>query len=66
MTAKKPKKLYKSDDNKIFTGVLGGIGEYYSIDPTILRLGWIVISMLTGFFPGVIAYILAALITPTR
>ena len=35
------KKLYKSSNNKVFAGVCGGIGEYFSIDPVIIRLLWV-------------------------
>ena len=35
------KTLYKSDQNKMVDGVCGGIGEYFGIDPTIIRLGWV-------------------------
>lgn len=60
------KRLYKSNENKVISGVLGGVGEYYEIDPTILRLGYIAIAALTGFMPGVIAYIIASLIVPEK
>lgn len=59
------KYLYKSKTNKKVSGVLGGIGEYYNIDPTLLRLIWILIVVFTGFVPGLIAYILAALVMPS-
>ena len=60
------KRLHKSKDNKVLSGVLGGIGEYFKIDATILRFGWLVIVIFTGFFPGVVAYIIAALIVPQK
>lgn len=58
------KKLYKSQNNKIFSGVIGGLGEYLGIDPTILRLIWLLILITTGIFPGILIYIIAALIVP--
>lgn len=60
------KKLYKSRENKVISGVLGGIGEYYLIDATVLRLGFIAVAALTGFMPGVIAYVIASLIVPEK
>lgn len=60
------KKLYKSKGNKVISGVLGGIGEYYEVDPTVLRLGFIAVAALTGFMPGVIAYVVASLIIPDQ
>lgn len=56
------KKLYKSDINKMISGVCGGIAEYFSIDPTLVRLGWVLFSFLGG--SGIIAYIIAAIIIP--
>jgi phage shock protein C len=58
------KKLYRSEKNKIFAGVCGGLAEYFNIDVTILRLFWMLIVIFTGIFPGVIAYILAIFIMP--
>ena len=56
------KNLYKSNKNKMIDGVCGGIGEYINIDPTIVRLGWVVFCALGG--SGIIAYIIAAIIIP--
>lgn len=58
------KKLYKSERDQIITGVIGGLGEYFSIDPTVLRIGFVVLVLITGIFPGVIAYIIAYFIIP--
>ncbi len=60
------KKLYRSNTNTVFAGVLGGIGEYYDIDPTILRLVYILITIASGFMPALIGYIIAALIMPKK
>lgn len=58
------KKLYRSDDNKILLGICGGIGEYFDIDPVIVRI-LLVILIFLGF-SGIIAYIVAAFIIPRR
>lgn len=55
------KRLYKSK-NRMLAGVCGGIAEYFSIDPTLIRLAWIVFCALGG--SGVLAYIIAALVIP--
>jgi len=60
------KNLYKSDKNKIIAGIFGGLGEYYDVDPTILRLAWILICIFTGLFPGLLAYLIAMLIVPQK
>lgn len=59
-----PKRLYRSAHNRVFAGVLGGIGEYFTIDPVLLRLIWVLVVIFTGFVPGVLAYILAIFIIP--
>ena len=56
------KKLYKSSTDKKLAGVCGGIAEYFGIDSTLVRLGWVVFSLLGG--SGLLAYILAAIIIP--
>lgn len=60
------KRLYKSDTNKSCSGVIGGIGEYFNIDPVILRLIFVLIVMVTGVFPGLIAYLIAIFIVPKK
>ncbi|MCP6718373.1 MAG: PspC domain-containing protein [Patescibacteria group bacterium] len=60
------KKLYKSNKNKIFAGVIGGVGEYFDIDPVILRIVWILATVFTGFVPGIIAYFISILIVPVK
>ncbi len=56
------KKLYRSNDNKIVAGVCGGIAEFFSLDPTLVRLGLVVFCALGG--SGILAYIIAAIIMP--
>jgi phage shock protein C len=60
------KKLYRSETNKIFGGIIGGLGEYLDIDPTVLRLFWVVILLVTGVVPGLIAYLIALFIVPKK
>ena len=56
-------KLYRSKSNKMIAGVCGGIGEYFKIDPTLVRLLWLLISLISAG-GGVVAYILAWIIGP--
>ncbi|HOE56355.1 MAG TPA: PspC domain-containing protein [Bacillota bacterium] len=58
------KKLYKSRTIKTIAGVCGGLEEYFGIDVTIIRLIWVALTIATGIFPGVFAYVAAALIIP--
>ena len=56
------KRLYKSNANRMICGVCGGVAEYFDIDPTLVRLGWILFCALGG--SGFLAYIIAAAIIP--
>ncbi len=60
------KKLYRSEKNKMISGILGGLGEYADVDPVLLRLVWVLIVIFTGFVPGLIAYFLAIIIIPKK
>ena len=60
------KHLYRSDTNKVLAGICGGLGEYWTIDPVVLRLLWILLTVFTGFVPGIIAYILAIFVIPVK
>ena len=54
------KRLYRSKIDRKIVGVCGGVAEYFEIDPTLVRLGWVVFSLLGG--SGLLAYIIAAII----
>ena len=60
------KHLYRSQSNKVLAGICGGLGEYWAVDPVVLRLLWILVTVFTGFAPGVIAYVLAIFIVPVK
>jgi phage shock protein C len=60
------KKLYRSEDNKIVAGVLGGIGEYFDIDPIVIRVFFIFLAFATGIIPFILAYIICLFIIPRR
>ena len=56
------KQLCKSNTNRKIAGVCGGIGEYFGIDPTLVRLGFVALSLFGG--GGLVVYIIAAIIMP--
>jgi len=58
------KKLYRSVEDRKIGGVCGGMGEYFDIDPTIIRLLWIALVFAVG--SGLIAYIIAWIIIPEK
>lgn len=57
-------RLYRSNDDRKLGGVCGGIGEIYDVDPTIVRLGFVLLALITAIFPVFIAYIVAWIIIP--
>lgn len=56
------KRLYKSNTDKKLDGVCAGIANYFNIDPTLIRLAWVIFTLAGGC--GLIAYIIAAIIMP--
>jgi len=58
------KRIYKSRTDRKICGVCGGIANYFNIDPTIVRLGWLAAFFWCGC--GLIAYFIAALIVPSE
>ena len=57
------KRLYRSRESRMLCGVCGGIAEYFNIDPTLIRLLFVLFG-LSG--SGILAYIIAAIIIPDR
>lgn len=58
------KKLYRSRDKKL-CGVCSGIAEYFELDPTIVRVLWIILTLCPPF-PGILAYLVLALVMPQQ
>jgi phage shock protein C len=56
------KKLYRSGKDRIIGGVCGGLAEYFDVDVSLVRLAWIVFTMLGG--SGILAYLIAWLVIP--
>lgn len=56
------KRLYRSRNNKMVAGVCGGIAEYFGVDPTLIRLAWVLFACLAG--SGLIAYLICAIVIP--
>jgi phage shock protein C len=63
MTTKTPK-LYRSESNRVIAGVCGGLGEYFLIDPTILRIIALALTVFGG--SGLILYFILWIVIPTR
>jgi len=60
------KHLYRSKTNKVFGGILGGLGEHFDVDPALLRLIWLCVVVFTGIVPGLIIYLVAVFIVPHK
>jgi phage shock protein C len=60
------RKLYRSRKSRMFLGICGGLGEYYRIDPVMVRVIFVLITVVTSFFPGIIAYFIMAMIIPVE
>jgi len=56
------KRLYKSRDDRVIAGVCGGVGEYFNIDPVLVRIIWVVLAILGG--SGILAYLVGMIIIP--
>jgi phage shock protein C len=56
------KRLYRSLDERMLAGVCGGIADYFNVDPTLVRVLFVLLAMAGG--PGIVAYIILAIIVP--
>ena len=59
------KRLYKLEYDKKIDGVCGGIAEYFNIDPAVVRLGWVLLTLVSAG-AGIVGYIAAAVIMPSE
>lgn len=62
--ARQVRRLTRSSRDKMIAGICGGLGEYFDVDPTAIRIGYVVISVFSVAFPGILVYLLAWLIIP--
>jgi phage shock protein C len=58
------KRLYRSETNKMIGGVAGGLGDYFNIDPVLLRLLFVLVVLLGG--SGILAYLILWIVVPRR
>lgn len=56
--------LHRSVQNRMIAGVLGGLAEYFDLDPTLVRVGYVVASILSVGFPGILVYIVLWMVIP--
>ena len=60
------KKLMLSNTDKKMMGVCGGIGEYLGVDPTVVRVLWVIGTVVTGIFPLIVVYGVLSFVIPNR
>jgi phage shock protein C len=58
------KRLKRSTTDVWLGGVCGGIAEYFDIDPTLVRIGYVVLSLGSAAFPGLLIYLILWMIMP--
>lgn len=58
------KRLYRNTDNKVISGVCSGLGEYFNLDPTIVRIIFLILFF--GFGTGVLIYIILWIVMPEK
>ena len=59
-----PRRLTRSSKHKIIAGVCGGLAEYFDLDPTVVRVAYVLISIISVAFPGILAYIILMFVMP--
>jgi len=60
------KKLRRSTDDKMIAGICGGIAEYFDLDPTLVRVAYVLVSILSVAFPGIFVYIILWVVIPKK
>lgn len=58
------KRLYRSKSDRLLSGVCGGFANYFNVDPTIIRIAWALISVCSTGIPGLLIYIICAIVIP--
>ena len=60
----KPRRLVRSSLHKMIAGVCGGLAEYFDLDPTVVRVAYVAVSIVSVAFPGILAYIILMFVMP--
>ncbi len=55
--ADQPKRMHRSQSDRKLLGVLGGVADYTSLDPSLIRIVYVIVTILTGFVPGIYLYL---------
>ena len=60
----KTKRLTRSRHDRMLAGICGGLAEYFDVDSTLVRVGFVLLSVLSGAFPGTLVYLIMWLVVP--
>lgn len=60
------KRIYREEEQMVVAGVIAGLAAYFEQDPTLFRVVAVFLLLITGFFPGVLLYIIAWIMIPRR
>lgn len=60
------KRLFRSKTDAMLAGVCGGIAEYFDLDPSLVRIAYIVLSVVSVAFPGILVYIILWIVIPEK
>lgn len=58
------KRLFRSRNDRMIGGVCGGMADYFNLDPSLVRVGWVLITFFSGFFLGILAYVILMAVVP--
>jgi phage shock protein PspC (stress-responsive transcriptional regulator) len=61
-----PKRLTRSQTDRMLAGICGGLAEYFQLDPSLVRIGVILVCLVTGVFPVCVAYGISWLVVPEK
>ncbi len=64
VVADQPKRMHRSRSDRKLLGVLGGVADYTSLDPSLIRIVYVIVTILTGFVPGIFLYFVMAFVVP--
>ena len=59
-----PRRLTRSSRHKMIAGVCGGLAEYFQLDPTAVRVAYVILSIISAAFHGILAYIILMFVMP--
>ncbi len=64
--ADQPKRMHRSQSDRKLLGVLGGVADYTSLDPSLIRIVYVIVTILTGFVPGIFLYLVMGFVVPAK